>query len=457
MKRIFLPTNMVRTCSLTPAYLALSICSYAQTTVPPVITQLKKLRTNIYAVNTSTNLLDATLVQFSSDGNNGVDRNDAMKIASIVAGTHLGMLRDGKNLIIERRQSVIVKDTIFYNLMTASKRNYRFEFIADNPDADAISGFLTDSYLGTSIPVNLNSTTSVDFTVNADAASSATDRFQLVFETKISAPPLPFTFNNVTAQQGNNDVAIQWITENQQNIKSYYVETSVNGFRFVKTATVTGNRNDSIQNYQWLDVNASQYIHYYRICSINNNDEVSVSDIVKVVMNRNNSKIIVSPIPVIKEKINLKFNNQAIANYGVEAATVIADRNNSIENYQWPEANAGKNTHRYGIGSIKPADEVLVNNMMKVAINTDKSKIIVYPNPVANGRINLKFTNQPTGNYAVKVVDNFGRVIVRKQIHLSTNNVIELIEAGKNTVDGVYHLQIISPDNKLTSINLILQ
>src|SRR5687767_13863840 len=114
MKTIFLPTNIFNACSLTGAYLMLSISSNAQTTVPTPGTQLKKFRTNLYAVNTSADLLDATIIQYSSDGNNAVDRNDATKMASIAAGTHLGMLRDGKNLIIERRQSVIVKDTIFY-------------------------------------------------------------------------------------------------------------------------------------------------------------------------------------------------------------------------------------------------------------------------------------------------------------------------------------------------------
>ncbi len=99
------------------------------------VEQMQELRTNLYAVNTSANLLDAALTQFSDDGNNAVDGDDATKISAISGGTYLGMLRDGKNLVIERRKTITVNDTIFYNLMSASKRNYRFEFIADHINA----------------------------------------------------------------------------------------------------------------------------------------------------------------------------------------------------------------------------------------------------------------------------------------------------------------------------------
>src|SRR5688500_11948735 len=102
----------------------------------------QQLRTNLYEVTLSKNLLDATITQYSDVGNNAVDRNDAMKIVSITAATRLGMLRDNINLIIERRKSITVNDTIFYNMMTASKRNYRFEFIAVNLNANVASAFL---------------------------------------------------------------------------------------------------------------------------------------------------------------------------------------------------------------------------------------------------------------------------------------------------------------------------
>ncbi len=90
-------------------------------------------------------------------------------------------------------------------------------------------------------------------------------------------------------------------------------------------------------------------------------------------------------------------------------------------------------------------------------VNTGKSEIVVYPNPVVNARINIKFINQPKGNYVLKLIDNLGRVLITKEIYLSDSNVLETIKAGKNMADGVYRLEVISPYNKVTDINVILQ
>jgi len=365
-KYSFLTTSMIAAIF----FVALSLPSFAQSILSPVTT-MQQLKTNLYEVATL-NLLDATLTQYSIDGNNGIDRNDAVKIPSIGAATHLGMFRHGRNLIIERRQSIIVNDTIFYNLMTASKRNYSFQFIPDNLDGNVVTIFLEDAYLNTAAPVTVTDTTTVNFTVNADAASSAADRFRLIFGTTFVVLPLPFTFN-VRANQQHNDIAVEWIAENEVNIKSYNVETSANGLQFVKAATVIAKQHTTAENYQWLDANADPGPHYYRIRSINNLDEILYSEIVKVTVN-----------PV-------------------------------------------------------------------------KAGIVVYPNPVVNARINVRFTNQPKGNYVLKLIDNSGRVAVTKQVHVSELTVTETLNAGQNMDNGAYHLKIVSVDKNLKSFNLILQ
>jgi hypothetical protein len=213
----------------------------------------------------------------------------------------------------------------------------------------------------------------VDFTVNAEAASSATDRFRLVFEAKFIILPLSFNFKNVAANLQNNNIEVKWITENEENIKSYDVVASANGLQFVKAAIVIAKGSNSTESYQWLDANTEPGMHYYRIRSINKNDEV------------------------------------------------------------------------------------LYSNTVKVVVNTGRSAIVVYPNPVVNGKINIKFINQPKGNYALKLIDNLGRVLITKQIYLSESNVLQTIKAGKNIIAGAYRLEVISPYNKVTSINVILQ
>lgn len=336
----------------------------------PVI-QSHQLRTNLYAVDTTNNLLDATLTQFSDGGNNAVDGKDAMKIPAISSGTWLGMLRDGKNLVIERRQTINANDTIFYNLMSASKRKYRFEFIADNLDEKIESGFLEDSYLKKITSVSLNGTTTSDFSVSDDPASLASDRFRLVFRAK-PVLPSPLTVNNINAYQKDNNVVVDWIIENEKGIKSYDVETSLDGKKFEKAGTLSSKGNSPIENYQWLDVNATEGVHYYRISYINGNGEVAYSKVVEVTVNRG------------------------------------------------------------------------------------KPEIVVYPNPVINARINIRFTNQPKGNYMINLIDNLGRVLIKKDIYHIEPDQLITIKASKNILKGAYRLEIIKPDNSITITSIIL-
>jgi hypothetical protein len=262
------------------------------------VTQDQKLRTNLYAVNTTSDLLDATLVRYTDDGNNAVDGKDAMKIPAIGGGTYLGMLRDGKNLVIERRQTITVNDTIFYNLMTPSKRNYRFEFLPESLDANLVSGFLEDAYLKTSTPVSLAGPTTVDFTVNTDAASAASDRFRLVFKVQVVLAS-PFSFKNVRAKLENHNIAVDWITENEEDIKTYEIETSANGQQFKKAATVMAKGSATTENYQWFDANTKPGMHYYRIRSVNDNGEVLYSKVVSVKVRMGRSDIRIYPNPVL--------------------------------------------------------------------------------------------------------------------------------------------------------------
>src|SRR4029078_4554383 len=87
--------------------------------------QNSQLRTNLYLVNTSKILLDGTLNNFSSNGKNEVDKDDAIKILNIAGSASLAVNRDGKLLTIERRKFINKSDTIFYNTKGLSRQNYQ--------------------------------------------------------------------------------------------------------------------------------------------------------------------------------------------------------------------------------------------------------------------------------------------------------------------------------------------
>ncbi len=113
--------------------------------------------------------------------------------------------------------------------------------------------------------------------------------------------------------------------------------------------------------------------------------------------------------------------------------------------------------HYYRICSINEKGELIYSDIMRIIVNTSKPEIVVYPNPVVDRRINLNFINQPKGYYALRLIDNSGRVLIKKEINLSESNVLQTIKAGKNIVGGSYHLDVTGPDKSVKSISVLLQ
>ena len=86
----------------------------------------------------------------------------------------------------------------------------------------------------------------------------------------------------------------------------------------------------------------------------------------------------------------------------------------------------------------------------------ERPQIIVYPNPVRDGNINLQFINQPKGKYGLKVVSNLGHVMMVKQIEHNEGSSTETIQLNKTAAKGNYQLEIVTPyNNKITTRLLV--
>jgi hypothetical protein len=140
---------------------------------------------------------------------NAVNEYDIKKLANFTET--LGLLRDGKDLLIERRSPPTLPDTIFLKLSKVEKKEYFLQFEPQYFSSDTIAAYLEDSYLHTSTPVSLDSSSIIQFTINDDVASSASDRFKVIFKNVSPLPSCtPPTFKNdgtivLDASCGNND------------------------------------------------------------------------------------------------------------------------------------------------------------------------------------------------------------------------------------------------------------
>ena len=324
-----------------------------------------QLRTNLYAIeSTGTYLVDGTLEQFADKYSNVVDKFDAKKISNF--SENLSLKTDSQLLVVERRHAIAQADTIQLNMLKMKVKSYRFEFMGQGFDP-ALTAFLEDSYYNTRVPLNINGTSTYDFTVVNIPGSWNPTRFRIVFASV--AGPLPITFSTIKAYQQNKNVAVEWKVENEKNMKQYEVEKSADGQYFALANTVTAklNNNGSV-TYQWLDVNAFAGNNYYRIRSVSINGEIKYSDIVKVAIGSNN-----------------------------------------------------------------------------------KPTIMIYPNPIVDGTINLLIINQPEGSYGVRLINELGQILWSKKVWHQEGSSTEKFSMGNFSTQGVYNLEITKPDNnKLT-------
>lgn len=279
----------------------------------PVGIPSQKLRSNLYSVNADGNtfLADGVLISFGDNYCNNVDGMDAKKIMN--ASENLSLKREGVDLAIERRNTLLAKDTIFFNLSTLHKQQYRFEFIPSQLSQTGLEAYLEDSYLKTRTRLNLNDTARTDFVIDNNAASAAPGRFRIVFDA--AGGVLPVTFTNVKAYPENENIAVEWNVENEAGLKNYEVEKSSDGTRFTPAVVILANKNPVNSNYKWIDGQPVAGYNYYHIKSTGTTGEIQYSKTVRVWGGNSKKGITVFPNPSGNGIIHLQFNNQPEGKY----------------------------------------------------------------------------------------------------------------------------------------------
>lgn len=313
-------------------------------------------------------LTDGNLVQFSEDFSNEIDGMDARKMTN--TSENLGIYSQGVDLIVERRKNITEADTIFFKLSGVREQAYQLEIEAANLNSPGLQAWLEDSYLQTRTPLDLEGTTTVDFTIVNIPGSYASDRFRIVFRPAAPAAPLPVTFVSIDASRKNADILVDWKVEMESNLKHYEVERSQNGVSFTKATVVLMDRNH-LGKYEWLDQEPAQGYNYYRIRSVDVDGKTSLSTIAKVMIDMPTGSISVYPNPITNGTLNLQLGNQ-------------------------PEG-------VYGLRLLNPVGQILISKKINHAGGNHTEKIN-WDYKMARGMYQLEVTKPGGGVHLIKVV-----------------------------------------------------
>ena len=253
-------------------------------------------------------LVDGNLLNIDNQFSNAIDINDAPKLNNFAE--NFGIRSSNKILAIETRASLNNIDTLFYNLTNLRVQSYKFKFVPENMQNLPLAAYLIDKFTGQQTQLNLADTNLISFSIINNPASYASDRFYIVFK---HLRPLPVTFTDIRAAKQNKNIVVDWAVSNELNTLKYNVQKSSNGIQFSKIGSqlATGN-NGSNQQYNFIDHAPFNGYNYYRIQSIGiSPDDHKYSNIVKVLIENQKSKIIVSPNPITGNTIGLTFFNKA--------------------------------------------------------------------------------------------------------------------------------------------------
>ena len=123
--------------------------------------------------------------------------------------------------------------------------------------------------------------------------------------------------------------------------------------------------------------------------------------------------------------------------------------------YNWMDLAPSTGKNFYRIEEIGTDGGVQYSIIMEVTMAENGSAVSVYPNPVVSGVIGLQMNNMASGNYIIKLLNNFGQLMFSKIINHNQENSTETISVNPTIVKGIYRLEIIHPDNSISNINVV--
>lgn len=101
-------------------------------------------------------------------------------------------------------------------------------------------------------------------------------------------------------------------------------------------------------------------------------------------------------------------------------------------------------------------DTLTVKKSFNTAVNgsgiVKENQLVVFPNPINSGSLNIRIDNPTMGNIAIKVIDKLGRVVYNNLVELPylVNGVSTVVDVN-NLVPGIYTIQVVNGKDGKTS------
>ncbi len=260
--------------------------------------------------------VDGTAIEFDDTYSNEVNGDDAAKMNN--TGENLYIRKPQNTLMYEYHRSVQETDTVFLGMKNMVPRNYRFNLQVENMDKPGLQAWLIDKFDNSQTEINLVSGSIYPFTVSSEAATSAEDRFMIVFK---QAGVIPVKIVRIRAEHASGHTnRVLWEVENETGIAAYELQRSSNGTQFtvLETGIAPTHNAGGAASYIKTDPQPWDGDIYYRVKALGEDGRVEYSAIVKLASQKQAPAITVSPNPVKSKTLQMNFSNQPTGNYSIQ-------------------------------------------------------------------------------------------------------------------------------------------
>ena len=272
------------------------------------------ITTNLFVIQGSgSNLADGNVVLFNDSHSNEIDEFDNRKMSNF--GENLSIIKGTVELVVEKRRQLTTTDTLQFAMYNLKQMAYQLQITPSQMQQNTALLFLEDRYHNTNTLISITDTTLYNFTVDANVASAAENRFRIVLKPSVV---LPLTITNLQAHLQATAIAIAWQVNNPVSAFKMEVEKSADGSTFSSAALLPANINTATATYRWLDETPAKGINYYRIKIISTSGSYSYSPIVYINFGDAITPFTISPNPVTGNIIGLQLSGQQTGNYAVK-------------------------------------------------------------------------------------------------------------------------------------------
>jgi Secretion system C-terminal sorting domain len=130
--------------------------------------------------------------------------------------------------------------------------------------------------------------------------SSARSSAQVATSEGSSSNEMPTLLMSFTGQINGNAGQLNWVMENQTNIKWFVIEKSADGSNFDSTSLVIGLNNAYSTEYQYMDTHLFSGGNYYRLRQVNLDGSMQYSKVISIDNNAAiSAKMEVYPNPAV--------------------------------------------------------------------------------------------------------------------------------------------------------------